>query len=126
MARPSGTLGWAIGKLDGVPYYSKPGGGFGFHGNVHLPDVGCGNRVLAGQLYGNLARADLGWIDAPRHTLYVLEEGGGFCFACTYQHRSYPCVSLVDERDLTEETKLIKVRAFLKKATCMTSVNPSI
>jgi D-alanyl-D-alanine carboxypeptidase len=32
-----GTLGgWVIGKLDGIPYYSKPGGGFGFHGNVRI------------------------------------------------------------------------------------------
>jgi D-alanyl-D-alanine carboxypeptidase len=43
-----GTLGWVIGKLSGVPYYSKPGGGFGFHGNVRIyPTLGVATGFFA-------------------------------------------------------------------------------
>lgn len=43
-----GTLGWVIGKLDGIPYFSKPGGGFGFHGNVRIyPTLGVATVFFA-------------------------------------------------------------------------------
>jgi len=54
------TLGWAAGTLQGVPYFGKPGGGLGFHGNVRIyPRLG-----LATVLLGNRTEISPGPIDA--------------------------------------------------------------
>jgi hypothetical protein len=42
------TLGWVIGTLDGVRYFGKQGGGFGFHDNARIyPELGLGTVLLA-------------------------------------------------------------------------------
>jgi D-alanyl-D-alanine carboxypeptidase len=59
------TLGWVTGKLHGVRYFGKQGGGLGFHGNVRLyPELGRASALLA-----NRTELSPGPIDARSNAL---------------------------------------------------------
>jgi CubicO group peptidase (beta-lactamase class C family) len=59
------TLGWVRGKLQGVPYFGKQGGGFGFHGNARIyPALGLATVFLA-----NRTEISPGPIDARSNAL---------------------------------------------------------
>ncbi len=68
------TLGWVIGKLRGVRYFGKQGGGLGFHGNLRIyPELGLASAMLA-----NRTELSPGPIDARSDALdeaFVLTSG---------------------------------------------------
>jgi CubicO group peptidase (beta-lactamase class C family) len=48
------TLGWHAGRLAGVRYYGKPGGGPGYRSNVRIyPDKGVGSAWMANEITGS-------------------------------------------------------------------------
>ncbi len=59
------TLGWVTGKLHGVRYFGKQGGGLGFHGNVRIyPELGVASAMLV-----NRTELSPGPIDARSNAL---------------------------------------------------------
>jgi D-alanyl-D-alanine carboxypeptidase len=48
------TLGWHAGRLSGVRYYGKPGGGPGYRSNVRIyPEPGLGSAWMANEIAGS-------------------------------------------------------------------------
>ncbi len=61
------ALGWTIGKLDGVRYFGKQGGGLGFHGNIRIyREIG-----VATVYFANSTRVSAAPIDALSDVLDV-------------------------------------------------------
>jgi len=58
------TLGWHIGKLNGVTYYFKEGGGAGFHSEMRIyPDNGIASVIMTNRTSFN-SRKILNELDA--------------------------------------------------------------